>query len=130
MVDLWCGFPERPFGNQSENLCEELFQSQYGKTFMVNGPDLFWKQISLGLTLFNGDEDKKISNYVSIDVKFQFCSLKSVVMKVNCVSHTFALIFRRKEKLSSGVIAEYTVSLPALSLWLKAHVQCLCDHWV
>lgn len=37
---------------------------------MVNGPDLFWKQISLGLTLFNGDEDKKISNYVSIDVKF------------------------------------------------------------
>lgn len=39
-----------------------------------------------------------------------------------------------EEKLSSGVIAKCNylrlLKIPALSLWLKAHVQYLCEDWV
>ena len=50
---------------------EELCQSQCGGAYVVNGPDLFWKQISLGLAVFHRDEGNfEEKDYVSINMKF------------------------------------------------------------
>ena len=39
--------------------------------FVVNGADLFWKQIRLGLVVFSGDGGNfREKDFVSVDAKF------------------------------------------------------------
>ena len=48
-------------GIQSETP-EEFHQSQCGGAYVVNRLDLFWKQISLDLAVFVGDEGREKNN--------------------------------------------------------------------
>lgn len=58
----------RGFSGIQSEMTEDLHQNRGGGAYVVNGADLFRKQIRLGLTVFEGDEGNcPEKDYVSID---------------------------------------------------------------
>ena len=88
-------------GIQSETPFEECDHSQFGGAYVVTWPDLFCKQISLDLAMFDGDE----GNLEGKNIMFQQILNSSpinwevYIYKSYCVSQTFALNVQEEEKI-------------------------------
>lgn len=108
---------------------EEFHHSQFGGAYVLHGTDLSGKQISVELAVFDENEGNLRGGKMT---KFQLL-IEVCIYESYYLSHTSALMFRRKRKLprtlSQGITTP-DVLLLALSLTLRTHAQCLCNNSV